>query len=216
MTYEVIPTPVHTVQLARQSIEAQSSADIYAGQNWRYSQAKQIGADQYLDINSDEHVRYAMQLHWIGLVHAVFGLPNGRMLNNFPVLRGKVRRVIIGALLSLVFCAIFGLWLAQLLLLVITLAHMGHMVWRMLGWKMASVIVTNRRLICPKGVFSRSVASTQLHRIGDHEYYQSILGRWLGYGTLRIETGGRHDNGAERELIRWVKSPEVVDQMISK
>lgn len=204
---DVRPTSLARVRYVQQhggAVEC-PPVDVYAARNWRFVHAKRVDTDRHLDIDNGEYARLAQPLHWVGLVHSLLGVQHLALLWNRAV--AMVVVTVLGA-------AWLGWWPAQVLLGAAGVAHSGRMVWGGLQWRASSVIVTDRRLICPQGVIGRSVASTKLARITDHTYYQSWLGVALGYGTLRVETGGRHDDGADRELVRWVRSPEVVDRML--
>lgn len=38
--------------------------------------------------------------------------------------------------------------------------------------------------------------------------------RLLGYGSIRVESGGKHDDGAKREFIRHIPDPELVEEAV--
>lgn len=203
---EVSPTPLRVVRaVPRSGVVDLPPVDLYAARRWRFLRARPVNTSRHLDVGDGEYSRHAQPLHWMGLVHALVGVPHVRLLRN---------KVFGGVVVSVLGAAFLGMWEAQMLLAVAAAVHSGHMVWRGLGWRMSSIIVTDRRLICPRGVISRSVASTPLHLITNHEVYQSWLGRVLGYGTLRIESGGLHSDGSDRELIRFVADPDAVDRLL--
>lgn len=77
-----------------------------------------------------------------------------------------------------------------------------------LGWvaiciylRIASVVVTNRRLISIGGLMSRSVAEFWLDRIDSIVVQQSILGRLFNYGDVIIQGNW---------IIRYVHAPTAM------
>ena len=52
-------------------------------------------------------------------------------------------------------------------------------------WERTHVIVTDEQLALVRGTLRRRVAAVRLERVGAVEVDQSLLGRLLGYGTLR-------------------------------
>ena len=52
-------------------------------------------------------------------------------------------------------------------------------------------VITNKRIICKTGIFSRRTLEMNLNKIESVNIDQSIFGRMLGYGTITIiGTGG--------------------------
>lgn len=56
-------------------------------------------------------------------------------------------------------------------------------------WLNEAYIITNRRVIQIKGIINKHEGDSALEKVNDLELDQSIVGRMLGYGTLRIITG---------------------------
>jgi uncharacterized membrane protein YdbT with pleckstrin-like domain len=54
-------------------------------------------------------------------------------------------------------------------------------VWR---WDRTHVVLTPERLLVADGLLRRRAAAVQLARVGAVEVEQSLLGRFLGYGTI--------------------------------
>lgn len=56
-------------------------------------------------------------------------------------------------------------------------------------------VVTNKRIICKTGIFSRKTLEMNLNKIETVNVDQSIFGRLLGYGTITIiGTGGTRES----------------------
>jgi uncharacterized membrane protein YdbT with pleckstrin-like domain len=64
-----------------------------------------------------------------------------------------------------------------------------HFVIRYLNWHNDQYIVTNRRVMEIHGVVNKRVSDSSLEKVNDVVLEQSILGRFLNYGTVAIITG---------------------------
>ena len=64
-----------------------------------------------------------------------------------------------------------------------------HFVIRFLNWYNRQFIVTNRRVMEIRGVINKRVSDSSLEKVNDVVLEQSILGRFLNYGTVEIITG---------------------------
>lgn len=100
-----------------------------------------------------------------------------------------------------------GFWVFKLVVWVGAIAHQAMVCHKVLAWRAHLLVVTSQRMVQVNGVFTSKVDSRQLARITDFEVYQSFWGRRFGFGRLRIESAGRHDDGAKRELIDFVPAP---------
>lgn len=109
-----------------------------------------------------------------------------------------------------------GIWQLQLIVWLGALGHIGRTGWRVLRWRTERVIVTNRRLVCTRGVVLRKARTWYLHGGVTNVDYgeQSLAGRLFGYGTLRVESAGQHNVGADREFIHFLPDPHVVAGML--
>jgi len=56
-------------------------------------------------------------------------------------------------------------------------------------WLNEAYIITNRRIMQVKGIINKHEGDSALEKVNDLELDQSIVGRILGYGTVRIITG---------------------------
>ena len=64
-----------------------------------------------------------------------------------------------------------------------------HFVARYLNWHNEQFIVTNRRVMEIRGVINKRVSDSSLEKVNDVVLEQSIVGRFLNYGTVEIITG---------------------------
>jgi uncharacterized membrane protein YdbT with pleckstrin-like domain len=67
----------------------------------------------------------------------------------------------------------------------------------LLWWHNDYVALTEHSIVQRKGVIARHERTVPLHRVQDVTINQSLLGRLLGYGNIRIETAG----GAGTEIV---------------
>jgi uncharacterized membrane protein YdbT with pleckstrin-like domain len=73
--------------------------------------------------------------------------------------------------------------------------------------------VTNRRIITQKGIFSKNREDISLMDIRAFNIKQTILERMLNIGSVSIVTAAA---GAGYEVIRNVKNPDNIREMITK
>jgi uncharacterized membrane protein YdbT with pleckstrin-like domain len=64
-----------------------------------------------------------------------------------------------------------------------------HFIVRYLNWHNKQYIVTNRRVMEIRGVINKRVSDSSLEKVNDVVLEQSIVGRFLNYGTVEIITG---------------------------
>jgi uncharacterized membrane protein YdbT with pleckstrin-like domain len=95
-----------------------------------------------------------------------------------PLLRAFVVAAVGGFLFSLPFL----LPLAGAALVVVAALDAVRAAWK---WERTHVIVTDEQLALVRGTLRRRLAAVRLERVGAVEVDQSLLGRLLGYGTLR-------------------------------
>ena len=97
----------------------------------------------------------------------------------------------------------------------IWLAVMGWVAWKVGDWFFDRFILTNKRVMVVNGIITRRVAMMPLLRVTDMKYEQSPLGRALNYGTFVLESAGQEQ--ALRE-IKHLPNPNelylrVVEEM---
>jgi uncharacterized membrane protein YdbT with pleckstrin-like domain len=67
-------------------------------------------------------------------------------------------------------------------------------VWPFLGWVTSTDMLTTRRLISRRGVFSREGRDIPIDRVHAVTYRRSVLDRILGCGTLVVQTAGENSD----------------------
>ncbi|GAA2691372.1 PH domain-containing protein [Actinoplanes palleronii] len=80
----------------------------------------------------------------------------------------------------------------------------GH---RVLDWRFARFVITNKRLMVTSGVLSRRVSMLPLLRVTDMKYTQSMTGRLLDYGTFTLESAGR---GRGMRSVKDIPNPSEI------
>jgi membrane protein YdbS with pleckstrin-like domain len=97
----------------------------------------------------------------------------------------------------------------------IWLAVIGWVAWKVVDWYFDRFILTNKRVMVVNGIVTRKVAMMPLLRVTDMKYEQSALGRMLNYGTFVLESAGQDQ--ALRE-VKYLPNPNelylrVVEEM---
>jgi membrane protein YdbS with pleckstrin-like domain len=73
-----------------------------------------------------------------------------------------------------------------------------------LRWNSEQYIITDRRVIQVRGVFSKRVTDSSLEKINDVELRQSVFGRILNFGTVEILTAAGEEGA---NLMDRIESP---------
>ena len=76
-----------------------------------------------------------------------------------------------------------------------------------------SYAITNERLKIVKGMFSRDIENFELIRIQDIDLSQGVHERVMGIGDVTIRG---HDASAAKVVLRNVKSPEAIYEILRK
>jgi uncharacterized membrane protein YdbT with pleckstrin-like domain len=84
----------------------------------------------------------------------------------------------------------------SLFLLVLLLFPGLRILIRLLRWTNEMYVVTNRRVMEIRGIFSKYAADSALEKVNDVVLYQSLSGRMYDYGDVEIVTGS--DIGVNR------------------
>jgi uncharacterized membrane protein YdbT with pleckstrin-like domain len=127
----------------------------------------------YLDslMGRNERMMFVTRQHWLVLL--VAALSDGLL---------AIAAVVIAILLS-------GTHNIFAIVAVLAIFPIVHFVVRYLNWYNVRFIVTNRRVMEIRGVINKRVSDSSLEKVNDVVLVQSILGRFLNYGTVEIITG---------------------------
>lgn len=138
----------------------------------------------YVDslLATGEEIVYTTKKHWIA---PLFSTVTGSLLT----LGG------LAAMLGQVFW--FDGFLNNLFLwggLVVLLIGLGMLVNAAVKWWAQFYFVTNQKVMKVEGILRKSTSGSALEKINDITMEQSLLGQWLGYGTVRVLTAADESN----------------------
>src|SRR4051812_35989680 len=158
-----------------------------------------------------ERYRGEWKRHWIHL--------------STPLLIGAGSTIVLGYLAGfLTRQKINGLVTAAVL---IWLAVIGWVAWRVFDWYFDRFILTNKRVMVVNGIVTRRVAMMPLLRVTDMKYEQSALGRMLSYGTFVLESAGQdqalrevkhlpNPNELYLRVVEEMYEPQAVEARLGK
>lgn len=138
----------------------------------------------YVDtlLANDEEIVYTTKKHWIA---PLFSTVTGTLLTVGGL----------AAMLGQVFW--FDGFLNSVLLwggLVVLLVGLGLLVNAAVKWWAQYYFVTNQKVMKVEGILRKSTSGSALEKINDITMEQSLLGRWLGFGTVRVLTAADESN----------------------
>ena len=109
----------------------------------------------------------------------------------------------------------------------IWLAVISWVAWKVLDWYFDRFILTNKRVMVVNGIITRKVAMMPLLRVTDMKYEQSALGRMLNYGTFVLESAGQdqalrevkhlpNPNELYLRVVEEMYEPQAVEARLGK
>jgi membrane protein YdbS with pleckstrin-like domain len=109
----------------------------------------------------------------------------------------------------------------------IWLAVIGWVAWKVFDWYFDRFILTNKRVMVVNGIVTRKVAMMPLLRVTDMKYEQSALGRTLNYGTFVLESAGQdqalrevkhlpNPNELYLRVVEEMYEPQAVEARLGK
>jgi membrane protein YdbS with pleckstrin-like domain len=109
----------------------------------------------------------------------------------------------------------------------IWLAVMAYLGWRVADWYFDRFILTNKRIMVVNGLITRTVGMMPLVRVTDMKYAQSALGRMLNYGTFVVESAGQdqalrevktlpNPNELYLRIVEEMYEPEAVEARLAR
>ncbi|MGH7964518.1 MAG: PH domain-containing protein [Candidatus Binatia bacterium] len=147
-------------------------------------------------LTTDEVCRLQVRMHWLPMVKHI-AIAVAMMFITSPMVWFIVTSTV-------------GWWLLHLLVALVVMVLEGRMVYDIFHYRSNRITITNHRFLHTSGILRRRVEERNLSRRTDLTIDQSILGVWLDYGHFRFEMAGRHDDGAQRETVRFVPRPYEV------
>jgi uncharacterized membrane protein YdbT with pleckstrin-like domain len=94
------------------------------------------------------------------------------------------------------------------LVLLALLGVLGY--WTYLNWQAAMLTITDQRVILEGGILRRTTKVIPLDRVQDVSTTQNLMGRFLDYGSVEIDTAGAIPN----ELFTYVSHPEMLRDQV--
>ncbi len=128
-----------------------------------------------------EEIVYTTKKHWIA---PLFATVTGSLLTF-----GGMAALVLGLAAS----GVVGnmLLVGGAMALVVGLALLGRAFYH---WWTQYYFVTNQKVMKVEGLLSRSTSGSALEKINDITMDIPLLGRWLGYGTVRVLTAADESN----------------------
>ena len=138
----------------------------------------------YVDtlLATGEEIVYRTKKHWIA---PLFSTITGTLLTVAGI------AALFGQLLT------DSTWLDFLFLwggLIVLLVGLGMLANAAVKWWAQFYFVTNQKVMKVEGVLRKSTSGSALEKINDITMEQPLLGRWLGYGTVRVLTAADESN----------------------
>ncbi|HEU0089782.1 MAG TPA: PH domain-containing protein [Pseudonocardiaceae bacterium] len=106
-----------------------------------------------------------------------------------------------------------GVGLIQTVLWFVALGAVLRLAYRVLEWWVERVVVTDKRFMLTTGVLETKISLMPITKVTDMSYTRPIIGRMLGFGTLRVESAGQKQ---DLERIDYLPRPEEVYDAISE
>jgi membrane protein YdbS with pleckstrin-like domain len=158
-----------------------------------------------------ERYRGEWKRHWIHLAGSLAIAAGATVLLGY--LAGYLARVNVNGLVT----AAVLIWLAVI----------GWVAWRVFDWYFDRFILTNKRVMVVSGIFTRNVAMMPLLRVTDMKYVQSPLGRLLSYGNFELESAGQdqalrniknlpNPNELYLRIVEEMYEPEAVEARLGR
>lgn len=106
-----------------------------------------------------------------------------------------------------------GLVVIQSLLWYTAMAAVIRLAYKTLEWWVERIVVTDKRFMLTSGILETKISLMPITKVTDMSYTRPIIGRMLGYGTLRVESAGQKQ---DLERIPFLPRPEEVYDGISE
>ncbi len=94
---------------------------------------------------------------------------------------------------------------------VVLIFAIGFFIYHWLYWKDEFMLITSKRVVLEKGVFSRSTREIPLNKINDVSCQQSLFGRMFHYGNIEIASA----NVKGPEKIQCIPEPLAIRSLIA-
>jgi uncharacterized membrane protein YdbT with pleckstrin-like domain len=106
-----------------------------------------------------------------------------------------------------------NVWLVQSLLWYAALGAVVRFSYHALEWWVERIVVTDKRFMLTSGILETKISMMPITKVTDMSYTRPVVGRMLGYGTLRVESAGQKQ---DLERVAYLPRPEEVYDAISE
>lgn len=130
-----------------------------------------------------------------------------------PVLLQTVGVIIGAILLSELLGGGDSLWLVQSVLWYVAFFVVLRFAFHVLEWWVERIVVSDKRFMLTNGIIITNVLMMPITKVTDLTYRRPIIGRFLGYGTLVVESAGQIQ---ALNQIHYLPRPEEVYDAISE
>lgn len=146
-----------------------------------------------------EEIMYVTKRHWVALFRATL----------LPIIVVAPMSIAISYLAGLV---LPDIWWLKAIPLVLLACNVGYVYYQYLLWKINSMHITPLQVLDISGVFNHDANRMYIDHISDVTVKISLIGRILGYGTIRLESTGQKQSV---ELFEYIPHPFEVDNAIN-
>ena len=77
----------------------------------------------------------------------------------------------------------------------------GWLAWRLFNWRNDWFVATDKRFLLFEGFLSRRVSMMPLVKVTDLTFNRSVPGRFLGYGTFKLESAGQEQALSDLDFL---------------
>jgi len=130
-----------------------------------------------------------------------------------PVLLQTVGALALAILLSELIGEGDSVWLIQSVLWYAAFFAVLRFAYYVLDWWIERIVVTDKRFMLTNGIFVTNVLMMPITKVTDLTYQRPLVGRFLGYGTLVVESAGQIQ---ALNKITFLPRPEEVNDAISE
>lgn len=106
-----------------------------------------------------------------------------------------------------------SMWLVQNILWYVAFLVLLRFVWQIMEWWVETIVVTDKRFVMTRGIFTTKVLMMPISKVTDLTYERPFIGRILGYGTIIVESAGQIQ---ALNNIEYLPKPEEFYDSISE
>lgn len=99
------------------------------------------------------------------------------------------------------------------IVLALSLAATGYLVYKAMVWWKSYYVVTDERVLLLEGLISVNVSAVRLARVAETSFNRSIPGRIFGYGDLKLDAAGEQLSLA---ALTYLPRAEEVYRLITR